>query len=43
VRLPSFPNSASAEISVRFLLLELGMERNYIQPEGKGGKVTQFS
>jgi hypothetical protein len=30
-------------MSVSFLLLELVMEWNDIQPEGKGGKITQFS
>jgi hypothetical protein len=43
VRLPCLPNSASAEMSMSFLLLELEMELYVIQPEIKGGEVTQFS
>jgi hypothetical protein len=42
VRLLSFPNSLSAEMSVSFSLLTLGMEWNIIQREGKGGQFTQF-
>jgi hypothetical protein len=43
VRLPSFPNNASAEMSVSFSLLNLGMERNEIQPEVYVGEVAQFT
>jgi hypothetical protein len=43
VRLPSFPNSDSAEMSVSFLLLSLEMEWNMIQQEGKGGDITHIS
>jgi hypothetical protein len=43
VRLPSLPNSASAEMSVRFTFLTLGIKWNEIHSEGKGGQVTQFS
>jgi hypothetical protein len=42
VRLPSFPNSASAEMSVIFSSFLLGMEWNVIQFEVKYGEVTQF-
>jgi hypothetical protein len=42
VRLPRFPNFASAEMSVSLLLLSLDVEWNVIQPELKGGEVTQF-
>jgi hypothetical protein len=42
VRLPSFPNSASAEMSVSLSLLLLRMESNGIQPKIKAGEVTQF-
>jgi hypothetical protein len=40
---PSFPNSASAEMSVSFSLLLLEMELNYIQHEVKGGQVIEFT
>jgi hypothetical protein len=40
VRLPSFPNSASAEILVSSSLLILGMDLTFIQLEGKGGEVS---
>jgi hypothetical protein len=43
VRLPSFPNYASAEMSVSFSLELLRIELNVIQAEGKGSEVTQFS
>jgi hypothetical protein len=43
VRLPSFPNSASVEMSVRFSLLSLGIEWHVIQIEPKGGEATQFT
>jgi hypothetical protein len=37
VRFPSFPNSANAEMSVSYLLFELGIESNVIQQEAHGG------
>jgi hypothetical protein len=42
VRLSSFPNSASAEMSVSYSLVSLMLEWIAIQLEGKGGKVAQF-
>jgi hypothetical protein len=42
VSLNSFPNSASAEMSVSFSLLFLGMKWNLIQPEVKGAEVAKF-
>jgi hypothetical protein len=43
VSFPRFPKSASPEMSVINLLLELGMEWNQIQIEAKLGEVTHFS
>jgi hypothetical protein len=43
LRLPSFPNSASTDISMSYILVELEMEWNKVQRKGKGGKLTQFS
>jgi hypothetical protein len=42
VKLPSFPNSASAEMSTSLELSELGMKWNVLQIEIKRGEVTQF-
>jgi hypothetical protein len=42
VRLSSFPNYASAEMSVSESLLELGIKLSEIQPDEKGSKVTKF-
>jgi hypothetical protein len=40
VKLPNLPNSASAEMSVSYSSLSLGMEWNVIQPKGKLGEVS---
>jgi hypothetical protein len=40
VRLPSFPNSASAEIPLIYELLSLRMGWNVVQRKGKGGEVA---
>jgi hypothetical protein len=42
VSLSSFPNYASAEMSMSYLLLSLILQWNAIQLEGKGGEVTKF-
>jgi hypothetical protein len=43
VRLPSVPNSESAEMSLSFSLLLLRIEFNVIQRKSKQGEVTKFS
>jgi hypothetical protein len=43
VRLPSFPNYVSGEISLSYLMLPLGLQLNEIQKKCKFGKVIQFS
>jgi hypothetical protein len=43
VRLPSVPNSESAEMSLSFSLLLLRIEFNVIQRKSKQGEVIKFS